>query len=199
MSKVIACNSDLSNEVNRRASRVQNSTFLRPPCSFNLSVSLMETASNSASSGKPAHSCHRCAVRKVRCDKQQPCAACARHNVECEYRVLPTRRRRKKPDRNSISTGRLEQYGRPLHRKGSDAGEQARTSNRDTSSVNTNGSDLTTNNTFSSRTTVQSMGAVPQAKLLHERQRSKYLDKFVYHDVCMCRADHLLVVCGKGW
>lgn len=115
---------------------------------------------------------------------------------ECEIRILPMQRRRQKPARKGILTGRLEQYGRPLHQKGSDAGEQPRTSNRDTSSVNTNGSDLITNDTLSSRPPVQSLGDVPQANMLHEKQRSKCLDKFVHHDVCICRADHPLAVCG---
>lgn len=166
---------------------------------------MMDTATNSAPLSKPAttHSCQRCAVRKIRCDKQQPCGACVRHNFVCEYRMLPPPRRKKKPDRNKILIGRLEQYERLLHRKGVDPGASPKAPSQHTSSLTTNGSGLATKDTSPLQrpdpTIAQPVGVIPQTQLLHDQNRSKYLDKFVYHDACLCVADHCSVVCGQEW
>ncbi|KAB5572516.1 fungal-specific transcription factor domain-containing protein [Coniochaeta sp. 2T2.1] len=56
------------------------------------------------------HSCVLCQQRKVRCDKQKPCANCVKANVEC--RVVPPqppRRRRKKPHERDL-VDRLKKY-----------------------------------------------------------------------------------------
>ena len=49
------------------------------------------------------HSCVLCQQRKVRCDKQKPCANCVKAQVEC--RVVPPhppRRRKKKPHERDL-------------------------------------------------------------------------------------------------
>jgi hypothetical protein len=52
--------------------------------------------SSSVSSEKPIFACIRCSERKVRCDKNQPCQTCVRHNDECYFRPpKPPRRNRK--------------------------------------------------------------------------------------------------------
>ena len=163
----------------------------------------MDTATNSAPASKPAttHSCQRCAVRKIRCDKQQPCGACVRHKVECEYRMLPPPRRKRKRDRNEVLSGRLEQYERTLHQKGVDPGVLSKAPSHHTSSLTTNGSGLATKDEsplqIPDPTSDQSVGVVPQTQLLHDQNRSKYLEKFVYHDTCFCVADHCSVLCGQ--
>ncbi|KAK4165247.1 putative transcriptional regulatory protein [Cladorrhinum sp. PSN259] len=56
------------------------------------------------------HSCVLCQQRKVRCDKQKPCANCIKANVEC--RVVPPqppRRRKKKPHERDLIE-RLRKY-----------------------------------------------------------------------------------------
>ena len=56
------------------------------------------------------HSCVLCQQRKVRCDKQKPCANCVKAQVEC--RVVPPqppRRRRKKPHERDLIE-RLKKY-----------------------------------------------------------------------------------------
>lgn len=56
------------------------------------------------------HSCVLCQQRKVRCDKQKPCANCVKAQVEC--RVVPPqppRRRRKKPHERDL-VERLKKY-----------------------------------------------------------------------------------------
>jgi hypothetical protein len=56
------------------------------------------------------HSCVLCQQRKVRCDKQKPCANCVKAQVEC--RVVPPqppRRRKKKPHERDLIE-RLKKY-----------------------------------------------------------------------------------------
>lgn len=43
-----------------------------------------------------AFSCLRCFERKVKCDKQHPCANCVKSNVECIFRIPSAPRRKKK-------------------------------------------------------------------------------------------------------
>jgi hypothetical protein len=158
----------------------------------------MNTTSDLPASSKLAsQSCDRCAVRKVKCDKQQPCTACSRHNVQCEYRILPKRRRRRKPD-NDILNGRLEQYQRPLHQKDVPTGNILQAPNQDASSVTTNGSDLTINDAASLGSIAHASGDIARAKLIHDDNRSKY-NKSVSHDSCLCRTDYRVVACGREW
>lgn len=56
------------------------------------------------------HSCVLCQQRKVRCDKNKPCANCVKAQVEC--RVVPPqppRRRKKKPHEREL-IDRLKKY-----------------------------------------------------------------------------------------
>jgi hypothetical protein len=43
-----------------------------------------------------AFSCLRCFERKVKCDKNHPCANCTKSNVECIFRIPSAPRRKKK-------------------------------------------------------------------------------------------------------
>jgi hypothetical protein len=64
------------------------------------------------------HSCVLCQQRKVRCDKQKPCANCVKAQVEC--RIVPPqppRRRRKKPHERDLIE-RLKQYEALLAKHG---------------------------------------------------------------------------------
>ncbi|KAK3318303.1 fungal-specific transcription factor domain-containing protein [Apodospora peruviana] len=64
------------------------------------------------------HSCVLCQQRKVRCDKQKPCANCVKANVEC--RVVPPqppRRRKKKPHERDL-IDRLRKYENLLSQHG---------------------------------------------------------------------------------
>lgn len=64
------------------------------------------------------HSCVLCQQRKVRCDKQKPCANCVKANVEC--RVVPPqppRRRKKKPHERDL-IDRLRKYEALLSQAG---------------------------------------------------------------------------------
>lgn len=64
------------------------------------------------------HSCVLCQQRKVRCDKQKPCANCVKAQVDC--RVVPPqppRRRRKKPHERDLIE-RLKKYENLLAQHG---------------------------------------------------------------------------------
>ncbi|KAK3306587.1 fungal-specific transcription factor domain-containing protein [Chaetomium strumarium] len=64
------------------------------------------------------HSCVLCQQRKVRCDKQKPCANCVKAQVEC--RVIPPqppRRRKKKPHERDLIE-RLRKYESLLSQHG---------------------------------------------------------------------------------
>lgn len=64
------------------------------------------------------HSCVLCQQRKVRCDKQKPCANCVKAGAECKViPPQPPRRRRKKPlERDLI--GQLKKYETLLAQNG---------------------------------------------------------------------------------
>jgi hypothetical protein len=70
------------------------------------------TASPTAEAPRKAqnHSCVSCQQRKVKCDRQTPCAACVKSQVECVMRIplRPRRRPRKVPE--AVRDARLKQY-----------------------------------------------------------------------------------------
>jgi len=64
------------------------------------------------------HSCVLCQQRKVRCDKQKPCANCVKASVECRVvPPLPPRRRKKKPHERDL-IDRLRKYEHLLSQHG---------------------------------------------------------------------------------
>ena len=64
------------------------------------------------------HSCVLCQQRKVRCDKQKPCANCVKAQVECKVvPPQPPRRRRKKPHERDLIE-RLKKYENLLAQHG---------------------------------------------------------------------------------
>ena len=146
----------------------------------------MDTTADSVLSTKPAatHSCQRCAVRKTKCDKQQPCGACLRHNAECEYRSLSRPRRRKRIDRTDLLAKRLEQYERLLHQKEVDPGSSPKASGNNTSPLATSRGHTTDKDTLllkkPNHSNAHPLSALPQDQVLvHDQGRSKYVDKYV--------------------
>ncbi|KAH8889679.1 hypothetical protein GQ53DRAFT_188133 [Thozetella sp. PMI_491] len=64
------------------------------------------------------HSCVLCQQRKVRCDKQKPCANCVKAQVECKVvPPQPPRRRKKKPHERDL-IDRLRKYEALLSQHG---------------------------------------------------------------------------------
>lgn len=165
----------------------------------------MDADTSPAPSSKPAatHSCQRCAVRKIRCNKQRPCNACVKANAECEQRVIRPPQRRKRANRNEILSGRLAQYERLLQQKDTVQNASTETPDHKISSSLTTNESISTTKDSSPLQTPNAVIARPlrvsdDAQLLHDRGRSKYLDKLVYQSARILGiADCLSVVCGQ--
>ena len=71
---------------------------------------------------RPTHSCNRCAARKVKCDRQNPCSACINHNVDCVFTPPPPpgKRHKRPKDKNQILVDRLKHYEALLQEHGID-------------------------------------------------------------------------------
>lgn len=66
------------------------------------------------------HSCVLCQQRKVRCDKNKPCANCVKAGVDCKVvPPQPPRRRKKKPQERDL-IDRLRKYESLLSKHGVD-------------------------------------------------------------------------------
>ncbi|KAJ4541261.1 hypothetical protein HRR88_006684 [Exophiala dermatitidis] len=61
-------------------------------------------------SNRPVYSCVRCSDRKVKCDRDYPCGACKKHNVECTYRPARHSRKRLKLLERDALIDRVQQY-----------------------------------------------------------------------------------------
>lgn len=72
------------------------------------------------SSPKHPFACVRCAVRKVRCNKELPCKTCVRHNEDCVFRPPNPSKRRQKLQREQLLSDRLVRYESLLHANGID-------------------------------------------------------------------------------
>lgn len=88
------------------------------------------TFSPTRTSNRASFSCVRCSERKVKCDRQRPCGACAKHCADCVYG--PSRQPQKKPKRVKVQAlaDRLEQYEALLQRHGIDRSELPIVSNQ---------------------------------------------------------------------
>jgi len=71
---------------------------------------------------RPTFSCIRCAERKVKCDRQRPCAGCVKSNVECIFNPVQPPKQRNKRVKVKVLTDRLKQYEALLQEKGIDPG-----------------------------------------------------------------------------
>lgn len=82
----------------------------------------MATAASSSSgiSNRPTYSCIRCADRKVKCDRQRPCSACVKHNVDCVFKPPQPPRKRYNRVKEQILTDRLRHYEALLQEQGID-------------------------------------------------------------------------------
>lgn len=71
-----------------------------------------KTPNSLRTSSRPVYSCIRCSDRKVKCNRQNPCSACVKHNVDCVYNHNPSHPARKKHKRaqDSALVDRLKQY-----------------------------------------------------------------------------------------
>lgn len=75
-------------------------------------LDVIATASSSSSSmpNRPTYSCIRCADRKVKCDRQRPCSACVKYNLDCVFNSSQPPRKRQRQVKDQILTDRLRHY-----------------------------------------------------------------------------------------
>ncbi|KAK5197915.1 hypothetical protein LTR92_002160 [Exophiala xenobiotica] len=142
----------------------------------------MESVKTSSVEHRPSHdhACVRCAERKVKCDRRQPCEACMRHNADCIFRPLPPRKKRKKLTKEEILLGRIKLYESLLEDNGVDpralAGSPvARAPLQNEDHVNTSTSETPQLPTPDS-TVFSPAGAISKPRLLHGQGRYHFLD-----------------------
>ncbi|KAK4940956.1 hypothetical protein LTR10_019000 [Elasticomyces elasticus] len=78
----------------------------------------MDSTNPATSSSRPSLSCIRCADRKVKCDRQEPCHACIKHKAQCIYREIPPPRKRQKRAKQEILSARIKHYEALLQEHG---------------------------------------------------------------------------------
>lgn len=64
--------------------------------------------------------CIRCSERKVKCNKQNPCNTCVRHNAQCIFRTPKPSRKKRKLVGGELMEERLERYEALLKENGID-------------------------------------------------------------------------------
>lgn len=75
---------------------------------------------SSVLSSRPTYSCIRCSDRKVRCDRQNPCNTCVKHNVQCLFRTLPPPRKKQRHVKEGNLKDKLKRYEALLQKQGVD-------------------------------------------------------------------------------
>ena len=87
----------------------------------------------SPQAGEEKHACVPCYSRKVKCDKQHPCATCVRTSADCSYRdPAPPRRKKRMTEKDLLD--RITKYEDHLKRVGisvDNAGGESSSSGRD--------------------------------------------------------------------
>lgn len=76
---------------------------------------------------RPSLACVRCAERKVKCTRTQPCRACVNHKVQCIFKPPAPPQRRQKHVANQVLVDRLRYYETLLQEQGIDASKLADT------------------------------------------------------------------------
>lgn len=133
---------------------------------------------SSSPSSRPTYSCVRCSDRKVKCDRQKPCSACVKHNVQCVFRPLQPPRKRHKRVKDDIFSDRLKAF---LQEQGIDPNglpdisepEQRRKPSRSEGAVPENGLQLPTPASITS----ELERSTTKTQLLYGQGRSKFVDK----------------------
>ena len=142
----------------------------------------MEGSSGPKPTSKPAtaFSCVRCFTRRVKCDRQQPCSACANHNAECVFRVPAPPRSRKKRTQEDALLQRLKRCETLLQQSGIDPrmlpGDSQAAKSDDSHGLR----EPVTVKSSDSPTPSAAGGsgrAFSESKLLYNQRRSKYIDK----------------------
>lgn len=131
------------------------------------------------------HACVRCAERKVKCDRWQPCESCMRHNADCTFRPLPPRKKRKQLTKEEILLRRIKLYELVLEEKGVDPTLLAespvvRTPLQKEDHVSTTSMSEAPQLPTPDSTVFSPEGAISKPRLLHGQGRYKFLDKYIF-------------------
>ena len=130
-------------------------------------------------SSRPTYSCVRCSDRKVRCDRQYPCGACLKHNVQCLFRMPPSPRRKKKRVKEGTLRDKLVRYEVLLQKLGVDPNELPNTSEAEDRTIG--GSETTTVDTLQlltlASTTAETEQSITKSQLLQGQGGSNLVDK----------------------
>ena len=143
--------------------------------------STIPTSSNPSS--RPTYSCVRCSDRKVRCDRQNPCGTCVKHNVQCLFRTLPPPRKKQKRVKEGTLKDKLKRYEALLQKLGVDPNgpsnilEVVQDRTLSDSEVATTEDALQVPTPASTATEVER--SITNSQLLRGQGRSKLVDKWV--------------------
>lgn len=164
----------------------------------------MATREVSTPSGKHAnaHSCIRCFKRKVKCDKQQPCHACLRHNVECVPRAPNNPRLIKGRTREQALVRRIQHYEALLRQSGVDISTLSAdpyTVTQKASASTAESADPNISHPSSVEASGEPENQYRKSQLVHRHGESKYLDKCVQTFVSRRRlvSDNSIATCGQ--
>jgi hypothetical protein len=91
--------------------------------------------SSPRTSARLTFSCIRCAERKVKCDRQTPCSACTKHNVDCVFSTLKPPPKKHKRVKVQVLSDRINQYEALLQKHGIDRNELPDIVNHEPSSL----------------------------------------------------------------
>lgn len=166
---------------------------------------MAETPNTSSTvDGLKAHACVLCQRRKVKCDRRQPCATCAKAWLACEYREPLPPRRRKKKDSETTLAARVRHYEHALQKAGIDvssidAEEPLRMNTRNTVEAASIRNTPVSRDNHSIISTENSPGQGP-GRLVSRKGRSLYLDKCVKSSKLRFSRmlTFLIVICGKA-
>ena len=129
---------------------------------------------------RPTLSCIRCADRKVKCDRQKPCGACVRHNVECVFKSTHPSRKRHRRNQDLVLADRLRQYEALLQEHGIDPIKvQATPAFDPNSNSNYRAAEETPSPSQLQTLSIESDAGRPinKTQILHDHERFQFVDK----------------------
>ena len=139
---------------------------------------------STGSSSRPTYSCIRCSDRKVRCDRQNPCSTCVKHNVQCLFRRLPSPRRKQKRVKDGNLKDKLKRYEALLQKQGVDPDGLPNTSEAGQHRPISGSQDPMTEDALQvptpASTATEVERSITTSQLLRDQGRSKFVDKWVH-------------------
>lgn len=137
---------------------------------------------------RPTSSCIRCARRKVKCDKEQPCRNCTKHNAVCAYNPPPSpgSANKRKRGGDQVLVERIEHYERILKQRNIEvtaerpAGPQTRDASQSSPSVSAKAPSRIPDEVRRLPDRENRQQAA-RAQVVYDNGRSQLVDKYVDH------------------